>query len=89
MAGGGVSILVFLELALGRPTDQGAESLSTVSILVFLELALGQRSEEDTDEDADCVSILVFLELALGLNVSNEAEFQSLFSWNLPSDIEC
>jgi len=42
--------------------------------------------------DSPCrVSILVFLELALGLDfimdsLSTNAMFQSLFSWNSPSD---
>ena len=62
----GVSILVFLELAL-RPQEAELGILMRilhVSILVFLELAL--RREIRWNADSGCpVSILVFLELAL------------------------
>ena len=62
-----------------------------VSILVFLELALGHGNRIDIDHGL-LVSILVFLELALGPTGAKGPKcqvfwFQSLFSWNLPSDI--
>ena len=60
-----VSILVFLELALGRRTGHILDRLRGVSILVFLELALG-RFPCHFRRLCDGVSILVFLELALG-----------------------
>ena len=65
----GVSILVFLELALGLLSPLSGSSSprrTRVSILVFLELALGQRAEEACNG-----TVYVF---------------QSLFSWNSPSD---
>ena|GEM_PF-1018554 len=135
-----VSILVFLELALGQyQPGRPPCRVRRVSILVFLELALGRRTPgclanstscfnpcflgtcprtrnpgwhhllkccfnpcflgtcpRTYDSVAKCrisdrVSILVFLELALGLIdmllcYPCSAKFQSLFSWNLPSD---
>ena len=80
-----VSILVFLELALGL-IFRLSQRVMVVSILVFLELALGWPILNPMACIA--VSILVFLELALGhqWNVSDAHKFQSLFSWNLPSD---
>jgi len=62
-----VSILVFLELALGPPAMSEAwRLLPEVSILVFLELALGPEVRIREAPESQ-VSILVFLELALGL----------------------
>jgi len=65
---------------------------SSVSILVFVELALGPPSQPGDPMAYQVVSILVFVELALGLRSLNYVisllnEFQSLFSWNLPSDV--
>ncbi len=114
-----VSILVFVELALGlRHFLRARRASSIVSILVFVELALGQHDLEDAVAYLWKVSILVFVELALGPFPSivrtliwwsfnpcfrgtrpRTAEmratigpymyaFQSLFSWNSPSDIQ-
>ena len=61
-----VSILVFVELALGRSYTFRLYGLCMVSILVFVELALGPAA----GHPGICtiqVSILVFVELALGL----------------------
>ena len=85
-----VSILVFLELALGCGLRAASSPRCQVSILVFLELALGYRYGLDP-VIYPFVSILVFLELALGSRClscprSSRCRFQSLFSWNLPSD---
>ncbi len=60
----GVSILVFVELALGLGRHFQSLRLILVSILVFVELALGPQAGRSC---ARCA-------------------FQSLFSWNLPSD---
>jgi hypothetical protein len=61
-----------------------------VSILVFVELALGQVLVK-CNVRRNLVSILVFVELALGLVATVfcaawDFLFQSLFSWNSPSD---
>ena len=61
----GVSILVFVELALGVRRWSPWIRLFGVSILVFVELALGDRVGYDISDCQD-VSILVFVELALG-----------------------
>ncbi len=63
----------------------------SVSILVFVELALGLGKIPIIISTAKIVSILVFVELALGHYNPEEveldlSEFQSLFSWNSPSD---
>ena len=110
-----VSILVFLELALGCQSSWVHwGSVLGVSILVFLELALGSEIKLLPTRLLQCfnpcflgtcprishlcrppsgwvtVSILVFLELALGWEADYsqvpQVVFQSLFSWNLPSD---
>ena len=60
-----VSILVFLELALGRQPSRDLSPHLPVSILVFLELALGLGGVP-SNMIFSVVSILVFLELALG-----------------------
>ncbi len=60
-----VSILVFVELALGRYSYGIQSRYLGVSILVFVELALG-RSKHRGSKIAEDVSILVFVELALG-----------------------
>ena len=60
-----VSILVFLELALGLTSRVSPASAWQVSILVFLELALGRFCAGYWLHIVP-VSILVFLELALG-----------------------
>ena len=60
-----VSILVFVELALGRERCYGRIWELLVSILVFVELALG-RGSTFVITDSRRVSILVFVELALG-----------------------
>ncbi len=62
-----------------------------VSILVFVELALGLWGSHAQATPVAQVSILVFVELALGHEISipptiGYIEFQSLFSWNSPSD---
>jgi len=85
-----VSILVFLELALGHRTAASPGASRPVSILVFLELALG-RLPGHAKVFIGVVSILVFLELALGRQMDARDPghgflFQSLFSWNSPSD---
>ena len=87
----GVSILVFLELALGLGARLEDNPYVDVSILVFLELALGLACNGPARHEDGMVSILVFLELALGhhpvpISPWVKALFQSLFSWNLPSD---
>ncbi len=73
------------------PDMNAAAAWITVSILVFVELALGRwHAVHGKLADAD-VSILVFVELALGLKGAHclswlAMQFQSLFSWNSPSD---
>jgi len=87
---GDVSILVFLELALGLDRPEGFSSPARVSILVFLELALGPWTSR-------VISILrlrfnpCFLGTrprtkVFGSRSASYLEFQSLFSWNSPSD---
>ena len=85
-----VSILVFVELALGHCRDSFATSSPQFQSLFlwnlpsdlskFIFFVLWSR-----------VSILVFVELALGLlsfpiGSHDDMVFQSLFLWNLPSD---
>ena len=61
-----VSILVFVELALGLTTLGACDGFQGhVSILVFVELALGHRGPAHGACPME-VSILVFVELALG-----------------------
>ncbi len=87
----GVSILVFLELALrvGFPTNYTRQS--GVSILVFLELALRAQTMTRKQKKPSC-----FNPCFLGTCPQSETRieagkaeivFQSLFSWNLPSEI--
>ena len=86
-----VSILVFVELALGpildnpycihKPRFQSLFSWNSPSDQIFLLVCVYEP----------IVSILVFVELALGhtKNTATEIQralFQSLFSWNSPSD---
>ena len=82
----GVSILVFVELALDVCRPPSGSLPQFVSILVFVELALDGQFSLQAGLDIG-VSILVFVELALDDPVEEPWElvvpFQSLFSWNL------
>ncbi len=60
-----VSILVFVEVALGHPSKPCPRRHYYVSILVFVEVALG-HSRGTKHPTASGVSILVFVEVALG-----------------------
>ena len=60
-----VSILVFVEVALGPWKLNQRLSLNGVSILVFVEVALGLFPVK-TAASGVAVSILVFVEVALG-----------------------
>ncbi len=85
-----VSILVFVELALGRYTPTSMQLSTFVSILVFVELALGQ----DRLDLLNTLSVLfqslfswnLPSDLSVVVIVAYRLWFQSLFSWNLPSD---
>jgi len=60
-----VSILVFVEVALGLYQDPPGRGVHQVSILVFVEVALGLH-EFFREFVVNIVSILVFVEVALG-----------------------
>ncbi len=82
-----VSILVFVELVLDvNLSDLLALQGCGVSILVFVELVLDGNSVQNV-ANKSTVSILVFVELVLDVlsrsKTFRDAEFQSLFSWNL------
>jgi len=85
-----VSILVFLELALGSLRAMVARRIEHVSILVFLELALGFLYDLMEKLDPECFNPCFLgtcprIRLPNGRGCNSEW-FQSLFSWNLPSD---
>ena len=88
----GVSILVFLELALGQLIYRRFESQKQVSILVFLELALGHFSSIHTTHNTKQFQSLFSWNLPSDIMtdppIIGDEEFQSLFSWNLPSDLQ-
>ncbi len=86
----GVSILVFVELALEGGGSGSSLPDNQVSILVFVELALEVSLNPSSTGHPFTVSILVFVELALEVILDIDSserilEFQSLFLWNSPS----
>ncbi len=88
-----VSILVFVELALGPVRPVIFLLLSHVSILVFVELALGlwiswPPTYRSSDSFNPCFRGTCPRTLPSIVKAVKESGFQSLFSWNLPSDDE-
>ena len=86
-----VSILVFVELALGHSSLLHLNRPMSVSILVFVELALG-RGFPSSDVDPNCSFNPCFCgtcpRTLIASNAAlNACGFQSLFLWNLPSDV--
>ena len=87
-----VSILVFLELALGQRESRLQAIPRQVSILVFLELALGPRvgapGKPHPRSFNPCFLGTCPRTTSSVVSIGAPCGFQSLFSWNLPSDFD-
>ena len=83
----GVSILVFVELALDDPVVSISRLTTRVSILVFVELALDDLPraayKSEHDEFQSLFSWNLLLMSSPGSWFCSMLWFQSLFSWNL------
>ena len=88
----GVSILVFVEVALGHGSGGSLQSRHRVSILVFVEVALG-HSRPASNRQANLSFNPCFRGSRPRTLEEREilerqlAMFQSLFSWKSPSDL--